>query len=149
MLYEWSLMTKRYVLRYIRVPALVVFSILQPIMFVVLFRYVFGGAIVVRTSNYVSYLMPGIIAQTAAFGSIATAVGLAEDFQGGMIDRFRSMPVSTSSVLVGRLVTDTLRNIFIVLVMIVVGYLVGFRFMNGVVPAVGMAAMAVLFGLSI
>ncbi len=146
---DWYLMTKRYALRYVRVPTLIVFSIIQPIMFLVLFRYVFGGAILVKTHNYVSYLMPGIIAQTTAFGSIATAVGLAEDFSGGMIERFRSMPVNKSSVLAGRLTTDTLRNILVVMVMVGVGYLVGFRFLNGILPAIAMTLMALFFGLAV
>src|SRR6266498_2344101 len=101
-------------------------------MFVLLFRYVFGGAIPVR-GNYVDYLMPGIFVQTAAFGSMGTAVGLADDLSKGMIDRFRSLPMARSAVLVGRVASSTTNMVFQVLLMTVVGVLVGFRF-HGTVP---------------
>lgn len=151
---RWSLsdiglMTRRYLLHYVRVPALVFFSAVQPIIFVLMFRYVFGGAIPIKGTSYVNFLMPGIIAQTAAFGSFGTAIGLAEDLGKGVIDRFRSLPMSRSAVLIGRLASDTVRNVFVVLLMIGVGYAVGFRFSNGVGPAVGLVALSILFGLGI
>jgi ABC-2 type transport system permease protein len=146
-----AVMTRRYALRMWRVPSLLVFSLIQPVMFVLLFRYVFGGAIHVPVAgiSYVEFLVPGAIVQTAAFSSIGTAVGLSEDLGRGLIDRIRAMPTARSAVLVGRLASDTLRSIAVVLVLLAVGYLVGFRFLNGFVPAVGTVALAVLFGLSI
>ncbi|EQD40239.1 ABC-2 type transporter, partial [mine drainage metagenome] len=102
-------------------------------MFVLLFRYVFGGAISVNVpGGYVDYLMPGIIAQSAAFASFGTAIGLAREIQLGVIDRFRSMPMARSAVLLGRLIADSIRLLVTVVVILLVGYAVGFRFHNGV-----------------
>jgi len=143
--------TGRNLIRYVRVPSLLVFSTIQPVMFVLLFRYVFGSAIVQDPTfhyPYVDYLMPGIFVQTVIFGSTQTGVGLAEDLTKGMIDRFRSLPIARSAVLAGRTLSDTVRNAFVVLLMGVVGYLVGFRIHTGVVPAVGGVALALLFGLA-
>jgi ABC-2 type transport system permease protein/oleandomycin transport system permease protein len=96
-------------------------------MFVLLFRYVFGGAIATPGESYVNYLMPGIFAQTVAFGAVASGIGLAEDLRRGIIDRFRSLPMARSAVLVGRTVSDLVRNAAVVGVMYIVGVLVGFR----------------------
>jgi ABC-2 type transport system permease protein len=139
----WAI-TKRNLLRYVRVPTLLVFSTIQPVMFVLLFRYVFGGAIKLPIPNvsYVDFLMPGIFVQTVVFGSTQTGVGLAEDLAGGMIERFRSLPMARSAVLAGRTVSDTVRNLFVMLLMTGVGMLVGFRFHGGFVAAV----MALAFG---
>lgn len=120
-------MTRRNVLRLSRSPELVVFTLIQPVMFVLLFRYVFGGAIPVPGLKYVNYLIPGIAAQTAVFGATNTAIGLAEDVSKGFVDRLRSLPMARSAVLVGRLSADTLRNVIVVAIMFGVGYLVGFR----------------------
>jgi len=152
--FEWSVqdalvMTHRYFLQMMRVPAVLAFALVQPVMFVLLFRYVFGGAIKTPGINYVDYLVPGAIAQTAAFSSFGTAIGLSQDLGRGLIDRIRSMPTARSAVLVGRLASDTLRSVVVVLVLLAVGYAVGFRFANGVAPAIAMIALAVLFGLSI
>ena len=141
-------LTWRDLLVWSRVPMFLVFSVVQPVMFVLLFRYVFGGAINVP-GGYVDYLMPGIIAQSAAFASFGTAISLAREMQRGVIDRFRSMPMARSAVLIGRLVADTLRMILTVLVLLVVGYGVGFRFHNGWLPAVVMIVLAVVFGLAV
>jgi ABC-2 type transport system permease protein/oleandomycin transport system permease protein len=129
---RWALhdalaVTRRNLIRLVRQPQLVVFSTIQPVMFVLLFNYVFGGSIQVPNGNYTDYLMPGIFVQTVAFGATQTAVGLAEDLAGGMIDRFRSLPMARSAVLIGRTVSDLLRNIFVILLMTSVGYLIGFR----------------------
>ena len=141
--------TRRNLYRYIRVPTLLLFSTIQPVMFVLLFTYVFGGAIQVPgVDNYVDYLMAGILAQTVIFGSTQTGVGLAEDMSRGMIDRFRSLPMARSAVLAGRTLSDTVRNLFVVMLMLVVGTLVGFRFHAGVVPAIGAVALALAFGLA-
>jgi ABC transporter DrrB family efflux protein len=141
--------TKRNLYRYIRVPTLLLFSTIQPVMFVLLFTYVFGGSIQVPgVDKYVDYLIPGILAQTVIFGSTQTGVALAEDLSRGMIDRFRSLPMARSAVLAGRTLSDTVRNLFVVLLMVLVGTLVGFRFHAGVLPAVGAVLLAVMFGLA-
>jgi ABC transporter DrrB family efflux protein len=141
--------TKRNLYRYIRVPTLLLFSTIQPIMFVLLFTYVFGGAIqVAGVDNYIDFLMAGILVQTVIFGSTQTGVGLAEDMSRGMVDRFRSLPMARSAVLAGRTLSDTVRNLFVVCLMLVVGTLVGFRFHAGVVPAVGAVGLALAFGLA-
>ncbi len=118
---------KRNLLHVPRIPEELVFSTIQPIMFVLLFRYVFGGAIAVQGTTYVNYLMPGIFVQTIAFGSVTTGIGLADDLQKGLIDRFRSLPMAHSAVLTGRTVADLLRNAFVLLIMLIVGLVVGFR----------------------
>lgn len=140
-----AVMVKRFVMHSWRQPELIVFSTIQPVMFVVLFRYVFGGAIQTGTS-YVDYLMPGIFVQTTAFGSMLTGLGLAYDLQNGIIDRFRSLPMSRSAVLIGRTVTDALRNLFVILLMLIVGVLVGFRIHGGLLSSIGAIALIVLFG---
>jgi ABC transporter DrrB family efflux protein len=140
--------TRRNLLVWMRVPAYLVFTVIQPVMFVLLFRYVFGGAIHVA-GNYVNFLMPGIIAQTAAFASFGTAIALAQELKKGVIDRLRSMPMARSAVLAGRLVADTGRMLVTILIIVGVGYAVGFRFSNGVVPAIAMVLLATVFGLAI
>ena len=119
--------TKRNLIRTRRIPEALFFSSLQPIMFVLLFRYVFGGAIPVQGTTYVNYLMPGIFVQTMCFGAISTSIGLAEDLQTGLLERFRALPMSRSAVLGGRTSADVVRNIFVILLMTLVGVLVGFR----------------------
>jgi ABC-2 type transport system permease protein len=130
--------TWRNLLQYLRVPTLLVFSTVQPVMFVLLFRYVFGGAIGTGTPgiDYVNFLMPGIFVQTAIFGATQTGVGLAQDLSAGIIDRFRSLPMARSAVLAGRTTADIFRNLFVVLLMTAVGYLVGFRFEAGLLLAI-------------
>jgi ABC-2 type transport system permease protein len=141
--------TKRNLYRYIRVPTLLLFSTIQPVMFVLLFTYVFGGAIQVPgVDSYIDYLMAGILAQTVIFGSTQTGVGLAEDLSRGMVDRFRSLPMARSAVLAGRTLSDTVRNLFVVCLMLVVGALVGFRLHAGVVPALAAVALALAYGLA-
>jgi ABC-2 type transport system permease protein/oleandomycin transport system permease protein len=143
-------LTRRDLLIWFRNPAFLFFTIIQPVMFVLLFRYVFGGAIPVKVQGgYVNFLMPGIIAQTAAFASFGTAIALARQLQRGVIDRFRAMPMARSAVLLGRLTADTVRLIVTVLIILVVGYAVGFRFHNGFVPALLMVVLSVMFGVVI
>jgi len=141
--------TRRGLLVWMRVPAYIVFTVIQPVMFVLLFRYVFGGAIPVKGTTYVNFLLPGIIGQTAAFASFGTAIALAQELQKGVIDRLRSMPMARSAVLTGRLTADTLRMLVTILIIVAVGYAVGFRFQNGFWMAVAMIALATVFGLSI
>jgi ABC transporter DrrB family efflux protein len=142
-------MTRRNLLVWMRVPAYIVFTVIQPVMFVLLFRYVFGGAIPVSTpGGYVNFLMPGIIAQTAAFACFGTAIALAQELKKGVIDRLRSMPMARSAVLAGRLVADSARMLITILIIVAVGYAVGFRFLNGFGPAVGMVLLATVFGIA-
>jgi ABC-2 type transport system permease protein/oleandomycin transport system permease protein len=140
-------LTRRDLMIWFRNPAFLFFTIIQPVMFVLLFRYVFGGAIPVKVpGGYVNFLMPGIIAQTAAFASFGTAIALARQLQKGVIDRFRAMPMARSAVLLGRLTADTLRLTVTVLLILAVGYAVGFRFHNGFAPALLMVVLGVMFG---
>ena len=132
-----------------RVPAYLVFTLVQPAIFTLLFRYVFGGAIPVQVNGgYVNYLLPGVIGQTAAFATMATAISLAIEAQRGSIDRLRVMPIARSAVLLGRLSADGVRMLVTILVITGVGYGVGFRFQNGVLAAIGVIALAELFGLT-
>jgi ABC-2 type transport system permease protein/oleandomycin transport system permease protein len=110
-----------------RQPQVLIFAAVQPIMFIVLFRYVFGGAIAVPGGDYVNYLMAGVFVQTVVFGGVATAIGITEDLAGGVIDRFRTLPMARSAVLTGRVLSDAVRNLLATVVMIAVGMAVGFR----------------------
>ena len=134
-----------------RVPAYLVFTVVQPTIFTLLFRYVFGGAIPARgiPGGYVNFLLPGVIGQTAAFATMATAISLAIEAQKGVIDRLRVMPIARSAVLVGRLAADGFRMAVTLLVIFGVGYAVGFRFHGGAASAVGMFVLAEAFGLSL
>jgi ABC-2 type transport system permease protein/oleandomycin transport system permease protein len=148
-IHDGLVLTKRNLLRYIRIPTLLVFSTIQPVMFVLLFRYVFGGAITrlpPGAETYVNYLMPGIFVQTAIFGSTQTGIGLSEDLNTGIIDRFRSLPAARSAVLAGRTTADLFRNLMVVLIMTTVGYLVGFRFQEGAGFAILGIGLAVTVG---
>lgn len=140
---------QRNLIRYVRLPQLLVFSTIQPVMFVLLFNYVFGGAIRLPPGvegGYINYLLPGILIQTVLFGASQTTVGLAQDLSSGMVERFRSLPMTRSAVLAGRTLADSVRNVFVVLLMVGVGYLVGFRFQNGLLAALGAIGITVLFG---
>ena len=129
-----------------RVPQLLIFSTIQPVIFVLLFRYVFGGAIKVPGVPYVDFLMPGVFAQTVAFGAMNTAIGLATDLNTGLIERFRSLPMARSAVLAGRTLADAIRNVFVVALMVAVGFAVGFRVHTNVVAFLGAFGLLVLFG---
>ena len=120
--------TQRNLIHYVRIPQLLIFSTIQPVIFVLLWRFVFGGA-VRGTGNvpYVDFLMPGIFVQTVVFGAMATAVGLAADVKTGMLERFLALPMSRSAVLVGRTIADLVRNVFVMILMTIVGFAVGFR----------------------
>src|SRR5271169_5630404 len=124
--------THRNLLVWLRVPAYIVFTVIQPVIFVLMFRYVFGGAIQIPGGiPYVDFLIPGIIAQTAAFATFGTAIALAQELKKGVIDRLRSMPMARSAVLTGRLTADTIRMTVTILIVLGIGYLVGFSFQNG------------------
>ncbi len=139
-------LTGRNLLTYVRLPQLVVFSTIQPIMFVLIFRYVFGGAIQVPGASFVDYLMPGIFVQSVAFGAVGTGIGLAEDMGKGLIERFRSLPMARSSVLAGRTLADLVRNVFVVFLMVVVGFLVGFRVGTGPLAFLAGILLLLAFG---
>ncbi|MPY94604.1 MAG: ABC transporter permease [Acidimicrobiia bacterium] len=125
---------------------LLIFSAIQPIMFVLLFVYVFGGSIQVPGyASYKQYLMPGIFAQTVLFGSAFTGVGLAEDLSKGLIDRLRSLPMAHAAVLVGRTVSDLFRNVLTFVVMLVVAFAVGFRFEGGLLDATAATLLLLFF----
>jgi ABC transporter DrrB family efflux protein len=137
----------RNLIAYRRVPQLLVFSTIQPVIFVLMFRYVFGGAIKLPGNTpYVDYLMPGIFVQTVVFGSLAAAIGLAADLKSGLLERFRSLPMARSAVLTGRTIADLVRNVLVVALMVVVGFLVGFHIHNGVWPFLGGMLLLLLFG---
>src|SRR5947208_757537 len=137
----------RNLIAYRRVPQLLVFSTIQPVIFVLMFRYVFGGAIKL-TGNvpYVDYLMPGIFVQTVVFGSLAAAIGLATDLKSGLLERFRSLPMARSAVLTGRTIADLVRNVFVVVLMTVVGFAVGFHIHHGFGPFLAGMLLVLLFG---
>jgi ABC-2 type transport system permease protein/oleandomycin transport system permease protein len=121
-------MTWRNLVKLRRNPELIVFSTIQPVIFVLMFVYVFGGAIRTGKVPYVDFLMAGVWVQTVTFGALNTGVGLAEDLQNGLIERFRSLPMARSAVLVGRTMADLVRNLFVVALMTIVGFLVGFEY---------------------
>ncbi|CAN5858658.1 ABC transporter permease [soil metagenome] len=140
-------LTWRNLLTYVRLPQLVVFSTIQPIMFVLIFRYVFGGAIQAPGgASYVDYLLPGIFVQSVAFGAVGTGIGLADDMGKGLIERFRSLPMARSAVLAGRTSADLVRNVFVVTLMVVVGFLVGFRVGTGPLAFLAGILVLLLFG---
>jgi ABC transporter DrrB family efflux protein len=140
-------MTWRSLLHTIRVPELLIFSTIQPVMFVLLFAYVFGGSIPLPDGgSYREYLMGGIFTQTVGFATGATAVGLAEDLHRGLVDRFRSLPMARSAVIVGRTVGDSARNILIIVIMMICGVLVGWRVHNGVLEFLAATVLLLLFG---
>jgi ABC transporter DrrB family efflux protein len=144
--------TGRNLRHFIRQPELLVFSTIQPIMFVLLFDFVFAGA--VRGSlpggvTYIDFLLPGIFVQSVAFRATQTAVGLSEDLERGVVDRFRSMPMARSAVLLGRTVADLVRNVLIIGLMIVVGYAIGFRFLAGLPGALASVAVVSAFGFAL
>jgi ABC transporter DrrB family efflux protein len=139
--------TWRNLIGYRRVPQLLVFSTVQPVIFVLLFRYVFGGAIdVPGPIPYVDFLMPGVFVQTVVFGSLATAIGLAADMKSGLLERFRSLPMARSAVLAGRTLADLSRNIFVVLLMVAVGFLVGFRIHTNALALIAGIVLLLFFG---
>lgn len=123
---------KRNLLRNVRLPQLLIFATIQPIMFLLLFNFVFGGALesslpAAAGGQYINWLIPGLLIQVATFGSGQTALGLTEDLSSGAIDRFRSLPIARSAVLAGRTLADLIRSSIVLTIMLVIGYLIGFR----------------------
>ena len=138
-------MAARQLRKILRRPMFVVYLFVQPVIFVLLFRYVFGGAINTGHVSYVNYLMPGIIVMTAVFGALTTGLGLTEDIAAGVVDRFRSLPIARSAVLVGRTAADLVTNLFSLTVMLAIGVAVGFRPNQPVYDIVLAFALALAF----
>ena len=141
-------LTRRNLIKYRRVPTLLAFSTIQPVMLVLLFTYVFGGAIgaTIPGVDYIDFLIPGIFVQVAVFGSTVTGVALADDMSKGLIDRFRSLPMSRSAVLAGRTMGDLVRHLLVVILITIVATLIGFRFHAGVPQAAVALVLAAFFG---
>jgi ABC-2 type transport system permease protein len=157
-LHDGIVITRRNLIQSLRVPESLFFSLVQPVIFVLLFAYVFGGAIPIPGAEeagesgaqaYRQYLMPGIFGQTVAFAAAASTVGLAEDMQKGLIDRFRSLPMSPPAVLVGRTFADALRQILVLLVLSITGFIVGWRIEGGFANAVLAYALLLLFAYTV
>lgn len=149
---DTAIIAHRNLLRYVRLPQLLFFSLVQPIMFLVLFNYVFGGALgagsasAIPGGKYINFLLPGILIQTVMFGGVNTGIGLATDMGLGIIDRYRSLPMSRLAVVAGRTLADLVRNIAMIVIMVSVGMLLGFRFQNGLGGALGLVGISALFG---
>ena len=141
--------TRRNLIKVKRVPDLIVFATLSPIMFVLLFRYVFGSAIPIQGISYAEFLLPGIFAQTVVFGSTITGASVADDLQKGLIDRFRSLPMARSAVLIGRTVADLGLNVITIVVMALTGLVVGWRIHSSVGEALAGFVILLLFAYAI
>lgn len=135
----------RNIIRIRRVPDVMAFVLIQPLMFVLLFAYVFGGSIDIPGGNYREFLIAGIFAQTVVFGATFTGAGLAEDLQKGLINRFRSLPMSRSAVVAGRTASDVVYNALSILVMSVAGLIVGWRIRGSVLDAIAGFALLLFF----
>ncbi|HEX3298679.1 MAG TPA: ABC transporter permease [Actinomycetota bacterium] len=142
------LLARRNIVTITRVPTVFIFELVQPIMFVLLFRFIYANNVANLPNgfDYVFFLMPGIFIQNAIFGSTTTAIGLAEDMKEGIIDRFRSLPMARSAVLVGRTTFDLAKNLILVAIVVVIGYLVQFRFLNGFINALWMLVLVMAVG---
>jgi ABC transporter DrrB family efflux protein len=139
-------MAERNLVRLPRSPDLLIGFTIQPVMFVLLFAYVFGGAIVTPGYDYIDFLIPGIIVQNIAFGGFVTALGLAEDLTKGLIDRFRSLPTARASVLAGRTLADIVTNTLAIVVLVVTGLIIGFSFNASALEILGGVGLLLLFG---
>ena len=144
-LLDGAIVAKRNLIKIKRVPDLLVFTTMSPIMFILLFAYVFGSAINVPGISYREYLIPGIFAQPVIFGATITGAGLADDMKKGIIDRFRSLPMSRSAVLVGRTTSDVGNNVLVIIIMSVTGLLVGWRIRGSAIDAVAGFVLLLLF----
>jgi ABC-2 type transport system permease protein len=140
------IMAERNLIRLPRKPELLLAFTVQPIMFVLLFRYVFGGAIQTGGFSYVDYLIPGIIVQNIAFGGFVTAIGLNDDVHKGLIDRFRSLPMSRAAVLAGRTLADVVTNLISVLILVITGVIIGFSFGSPALHVVAGFGLLLLIG---
>ena len=148
------MIARRNLLRVVRMPQLVLFATVQPVMFLILFNYVFGGAVgrsipAAAGGEYLNWLLPGVLLQMVAFGSLQTAMGLIEDLNNGVIDRFRSLPMARSAVLAGRTVADLIRNLFVLALVLVLGYVLGFRPQTSFLPLIGGVLVAMMFAFAL
>ncbi len=137
-------MTRRNLLRLSRTPQVIVFSTIQPVMFVLLFNFVFGGSIDTGTS-YINFLVPGVLVQTSMFAGSNTAIGLAQDLESGAIDRFRSLPMARSAVLIGRTLADATRTLITSTVVVIIGFILGFRPSGGPLAVIAAVLLGILF----
>lgn len=137
---------RRNLIRMVRIPEVVVFGLVQPVMFVLLFAYVFGGAIIVPGGNYREFLMAGIFAQTVTFATAGAGAGIADDMHKGLVDRFRSLPMSRGAVLTGRTIADLVQTALVMVVMIGCALLVGWRIHDGLARALGGIGLLLLLG---
>jgi ABC-2 type transport system permease protein/oleandomycin transport system permease protein len=137
---------KRNLLRILRNPIMLIVTAVQPALFLVLFRYVLGGAIVIPGGSYVDYVVPAIFVEAVLIGGMTTSIGLAQDLQSGIIDRFRSLPMARSAVLAGRTIADLSRSVFSLAVMVGLGLAVGFRFHSGAGSIIAGLALVIGFG---
>ena len=137
---------ERNLIRLPRAPDLLLAFTVQPIMFVLLFAYVFGGALRTPGYSYVDYLIPGIIVQNIAFGGFVTALGLNEDLHKGLIDRFRSLPMSRAAVLAGRTLSDVATNALSIAILLITGLIIGFSFHTDALHAIAGVGLLLLFG---
>lgn len=143
---DTHLIVIRNVKRNFRLPQLLVFSSIQPIIFLLMFNFVFGGAVTAGTNeDYINFLLPGIFAQIALFGAIQTGVGLAEDLDKGAIDRLRSLPIARYAVLAGRTLADATRNVFVITILAIVGFMLGFEYTEGTINFLLACGLVVLF----
>jgi ABC transporter DrrB family efflux protein len=143
---DTAVIAERNLVRLTRAPDLLLAFTVQPVMFVLLFVYVFGGAITVPGGDYATFLLPGIIVQNIAFGGFVTALGLNEDVQKGLIDRFRSLPMARSAVLAGRTLADIATNLLSVTILLVTGLIIGFEFHASVLEVLAGLGILLLFG---
>lgn len=143
------IMAQRDIRRYFRLPQLLITNILLNVVLLLLFNYVFGGAIQTGGVAYIQYFLPGFLVQSVVFGSTQTSVGISEDLSKGLIDRFRSLPMARSALLSGRVVADALRYLILIALMIAVGYTTGFRFQAGFSSAISGIGLIVLFGIAL
>jgi ABC-2 type transport system permease protein len=144
-----SVMTQRDIRRYFRLPQLLITNIILNVVLLLLFNYVFGGAIQTGGVDYIQYFLPGFLVQSVVFGSTQTSIGISEDLSKGLIDRFRSLPMARSAFLSGRVLADALRYLILIVLMIAVGYAMGFRFQGGFASAFAGIWLIILFGIAL
>ena len=153
LVHDGLVVTKRNLIQTLRVPESVFFSLVQPVIFVIMFAYVFGGAIPIAPGAgpdaYREYLVPGIFAQTVAFAAASSTIGLAEDMHKGIVDRFRSLPMAASAVLFGRTAADAARQVLVLFVLSITGLVVGWRIHNGFVDALEAYLLLLLFAYTV
>ena len=153
LLHDGFVVVRRNLIQSVRVPESIFFSLIQPVIFVLMFAYVFGGAIPIPGQDaedaYRQYLIPGIFGQTVAFAAAASTVGLADDLHKGIVDRFRSLPMTSSAVLFGRTAADALQQVAVLVVLSITGFIVGWRINNGVLEAAMAYLLLLLFAYTV